>query len=401
MSFFKRLFSADYRAAISAEAAGQLEQAAEHYVLAGEHGHAARVHLARADRATSRADKITALRDALHWADQIPEMKPRIYKALGRTLLDQVRAEGVATERDKERVRQAAQMLMRGGDFQAAGQALESIDDAQRAALAYSKGGLVDRMEQVLSKDDARVERERVLRDRFADYEMYMRMGQRDAARDALRQCVDAADHKAEYRRLLDELESRFITGGLVVLRRRQDPAIAAFAGTSLTLGRDNLCELPLRTVGVSRRHAVITIAEPAAEPRFHLSDAGSKFGTSIAGMPISGAVALADRGAFTLGHHGIVEYQVRGQPPHLTLLPTTGRDRGRAFVAGGPGESLDLAHLLELPIAIEFRDGRPHLSRTADGVSLTLDGEVIAHGSVQLIHGDQLVIDGNDVEVL
>jgi hypothetical protein len=117
--------------------------------------------------------------------------------------------------------------------------------------------------------------------------------------------------------------------------------------------------------------------------------------------MSISGAMALADRGALTLGHHAIVEYQVRDQPPHLTLLPTTGRDRGRAFVAGGPDERLDLAHLLELPIAIEFHDGRPHLVRTAEGVSITLDREVIAHGSVQLIHGDQLVIDGNDVEVL
>jgi tetratricopeptide (TPR) repeat protein len=401
LSYFKRLFSADYRAAVSAEAAGQLEQAAEHYVLAGEHGHAARVHLARADRATGRADRIAALRDALHWADQLPEIKPRIYKSLGTILLEQARAEGVATERDKERVRQAAQMLMRGGDFQAAGEAFESIDDAQRAAVAYSKGGLVDRMERVLGKDDVRLERERVLRDSFATYEMHMRIGERDAARDALRRCVEAADQKTEYRRLLDELESRLITGGLVVLRRRQDPAVAAFAGKIITLGRDNLSELPLRTVGVSRRHAEITIAGPGVEPRFHLADAGSRNGTSIAGMPISGAVALVDRGAFTLGHHCIIEYQVRGEPPQLTLLPTTGRDRGRAFVAGGPDECLDLAHLLDLPLAIELRAGRPHLVRTTEGVSLTLDREKIAHGSVQLIHGDQLVIDGHDLEVL
>jgi hypothetical protein len=253
----------------------------------------------------------------------------------------------------------------------------------------------------VLGKDDVRLERERVLRDSFATYEMHMRIGERDAARDALRRCVEAADQKTEYRRLLDELESRLITGGLVVLRRRQDPAVAAFAGKIITLGRDNLSELPLRTVGVSRRHAEITIAGPGVEPRFHLADAGSRNGTSIAGMPISGAVALVDRGAFTLGHHCIIEYQVRGEPPQLTLLPTTGRDRGRAFVAGGPDECLDLAHLLDLPLAIELRAGRPHLVRTAEGVSLTLDREKIAHGSVQLIHGDQLVIDGHDLEVL
>ena len=51
VSFLRRMFSADYRAAVAAEAAGNVDLAAERYALAGEHEGAVRMHLARAARA--------------------------------------------------------------------------------------------------------------------------------------------------------------------------------------------------------------------------------------------------------------------------------------------------------------------------------------------------------------
>lgn len=401
MGILKRLFSAEYRAAVSAEAAGQLEQAAEHYVLAGEHAEAARIHLARADRAMSRADRVAALRDALHWAGSQPELARRIHRELGRVLMDQVRAEGVATQRDKERVREAARLLMLGGDHAAAGEAFESIDDIQSATAAYSQGGLVDRMELVLFKDDLQARQDRTLRDGFANYEMHLRMGERDAARDDLRSCIQSADNKAGYRRLLDELESRLITGGVVVLRHRQGPVITALCIPSLALGRDNLCELPLRAGSVSRRHAEISVGPADADPRFHVRDAGSRKGTSIAGLPIAGSVPLAGEGTFALAEDCAIAYLVRGQPAHLILRVQSGPDRGRALIAGGPDERLDLGPILGLPVCVEFREGRPFLDRTDRSATLKLGTELIAEGAVQLIHGDELVIDASEVDVL
>lgn len=399
MSLFKRLLSADYRAAVSAEAAGQLEQAAEHYVLAGEHAEAVRIHLARAERAMSRADRIAALRDALHWAQGDATLGPRIYKRLGRVLLDQARDEGVATHRDRERVREAAEMLMLGGDFKTAGEALESIGDAQGAARAYTRGGLVERIEAVLTRDDERLGRERLVRDAFADYELHLRVGERDQAREALRRCVDAAEDKSEYRRLHDELESRLITGGVVSLRRRGQQPVTAVAAGSVGLGRDVLCELPLRAGGVSRRHAEIAIGAASATPRFHLRDAGSRNGTTIAGLPIAGAVPLTGEGSFGLGDQCSIEYRVIGEPAHLVLRVQSGLELGRVLVAGGPGEALEVSAALGVPVAVVFRDGRPHLERQGD-VRVQLGGEVIARGGVQLIHGDELVIGGVEVDV-
>ena len=401
LSFFKRIFSADYRAARSAEAAGHLEQAAEHYALAGEHSEAARVHLARSERAASRNDRIAALRDALHWAGETPELERKILERLGRTMWEQLQAEGIATQRDNQRVREAAEVLIQGGDYKTAGEAYEAIDALQDAAQAYKRGGLVERMEMALTQDEERVQRERALRDGFANYQMHMRIGDRDAARNDLQRALSSADKKGEYRRLLDELESRLITGGVVAMRKRQGPQVSAAARSAIVLGRDNLCEMPLRAGGISRHHAEISLIEPPDPHRFQVRDVGSRNGTFLAGMAIDGVVPLAESGRITLGEHCDVDFRVSGSPAHLYLDIASGMDRGRILVAAAEDEAIDIGQFFDARIALVFRRGRPFLQRLAEGISIHLGSETIAHGEVQLIHGDQLVIDGAEIEVL
>lgn len=399
MSFFKRLLSADYRAAVNAEAAGQLDQAAERYALAGEYEHAARVHLARSERASNRATEIAALRDALHWAGDDNELRRQIHIRLGRTLLAKAQAEGIATHTDKQKVREAAEMLMAGGDFEHAGKAFESIDDLQRAAIAYGRGGLVDQMEQVLGKDDERSQKNREVDDAYARYELQLRLGERDEARDALRACVAAAENKAEYRRLLDTLESRLITGGTVVIRRRQGPELILTALSTVVLGRDPLCQMPLRSTGVSRRHAEIAMGAAGDKPRFHLRDLDSRNGTRIGDLPLAGAVPLAGTGTFRLGDHCIVEFAESMQPAQLTVSVRSGLDQGRALIIAGPGEPVDLGPILGVAAALALRDGRPFLKSRAQ-TPIRLSGEEVAVGEIQLIHGDELLIGDLEVEV-
>src|SRR5688572_33268759 len=92
VGFFRRLFSADFRAALAAEAAGDLEVAAERYAVAGHRDAAVRVHLARARRADNRNDEIAALRDALHWAPAEGDSRKQAARALGEALLARCRA---------------------------------------------------------------------------------------------------------------------------------------------------------------------------------------------------------------------------------------------------------------------------------------------------------------------
>lgn len=397
MGFFKRLFSADYRAAVAAEAAGELELAAERYALAGQPDAAVRVHLARADRAPSRKGEIAALRDAHHWTNgEDADLKARVQRRLGKALYAQARAEGIATARDRERVLEAAELLLAGGAYQESGEAFESIGDDAGAVRAYRSGGLVDKMEDALLRDARRAEEARAESDAYLDYEVAARGGDRDGAIRALRRAVEASAQKTEYRRLLDELEARLIAGGSVTLAIRQRGRITVFGGERLLIGRDPLCDYVLRSGGVSRRHAEIAVT--GSPPAFTLTDAGSRNGTKVGGMPLAGSIPLAGTGTFELGDQCEIGYQVAGDPPLLTLQIATGLDQDNSLRAGVEGAVIDLADL-GVPLAIYFRDGRPMVGHP--GVDIILDGQRIAHGDVQLIHGDSLSVEGVEIEVL
>src|SRR5262249_24778258 len=147
-------------------------------------------------------------------------------KALGRALWESIKAEGIATERDRAKVREAADMLVAGDDHSTAGEALEAIGDHQAAALAYSAGGLVEKMELALTKEDQLCLRAGEESDGFAAYQTNMRVGRRDDARAELLRSIGAAEQAGDYRRLLDQLDTALLTAGKVELKRRGKPTI-------------------------------------------------------------------------------------------------------------------------------------------------------------------------------
>ncbi len=399
MGFLRRLLSGDLRSAVAAEAAGNVDLAAERYGLAGDREGAVRMHLARAARAVDRGAEIAALRDAVHWAGNEPSLRRQAAGALGRALLAKATAEGIAVERDRERVREAAALLAAAGDHRAAGDALEKIGDLTAAAAAFSAGGLVERLEQALARDEAVSDRVRAEREAFAEYETHLRVGRRDDARADLQRALAAAASPGDYRRLLDQLEAALLTGGRLELRRRAKAAVIACAVPRLVLGRDALADLPLRTTGISRSHAVIEVGPAAGPgPRFTLRDDGSRNGTTLAGLPLAGAVPLVGAGTFGLGEDCRVDFVADGEPTILRLTVTGGLDRGTVLVAGGDGELLSL-DAAGLACDVVFASGRPYLGRGQAGAA-EFGGEPLGAGRVQLIRGDRLVIDGEPLEV-
>jgi tetratricopeptide (TPR) repeat protein len=391
VSFFRR-FSADHRAAVAAEAAGNVDLAAERYALAGDHEGAVRMHLARAARAPTRNAEIGALRDALRWAGEDPQLRKQASKALGRALLENARAEGIATERDRTKVREAADMLAAGDDHYSAGEALESIGDHQAAALAYSAGGLVEKMEQALSKEDQRYLKQREEADAFADYQTHMRTGRRDDARAELVRALASTDNVGEYRRLLDQLDTALLTAGKVELKRRSKPTIVACAATKIVLGRDALCDVALRAGGVSRQHAEIDRTPEG----FQLRDLDSRNGTSVAGLPLVGKVPLAGSGKFGLGDECSIDFETKDGI--LIARIANGLDRGLALIAGDDGQRLDLSGF-GLGIDILFQKGRPTLGR-GTSKEVRFNDEPLGELRVQLIRGDRIVADGDEIDI-
>lgn len=386
------MLSADYRAAVAAEAAGNVDLAAERYALAGEHAGAVRMHLARAARAASRTAELGALRDAMRWAGDDPALQKQAAAALGKALWETVKAEGVATERDRKRVREAAELLVTGENHQLAGEALEAIGDHLAAANAYSAGGLVEKMESALALDDASNSRLREEADAHASYETSMRVGRRDEARAELVRAVASTPTAGEYRRLLDQLDTALITAGKVEIKRRGKPLIVACAAEKLVLGRDPLCDLTLRAGGVSRQHAEI---ERAPEG-FLLRDLDSRNGTTVHGLPLAGRVPLAGTGKFGLGDECTIDYELAEGV--LILRCAGGLDRGVALIAGDDGQRLDLAPL-GCGFDLIFRAGRPLLGR-GTYTDVMFNGEPLGDVRVQLIRDDRLTAGGDEIDI-
>jgi hypothetical protein len=388
----RRMFSADYRAAVAAEAAGDVELAAERYALAGEYDGAVRMHLARAARAPTRPGELAALRDAVRWAGDDPELKRRAAAALGKALWDAAKAEGIATERDRARVREAAELLIAGGAHALAGEALETIRDYVAAANAYSAGGLVEKMEAALARDDAAHDAVREETDAFAGYQTAMRVGRRDEARSELVRAVAAASAAAEYRRLLDELDTAMLTAGRLELKRRGKPLIVACAAPRIVLGRDPLCDLTLRAGGVSRQHAEI---ERTADG-FALRDLDSRNGTKLAGLPLAGKVALGVAGQIGLGDECAIDYEIAGGA--LVLHVRGGLDRGVALIAAAEGARIELAPL-GVGLDVVFQRGRPLLGR-GTCKSVTFNDEPLGDVRVQVIRKDRVLADSDEIDL-
>jgi hypothetical protein len=220
-----------------------------------------------------------------------------------------------------------------------------------------------------------------------------MRVGRRDDARAELVRSIAAAEQAGEYRRLLDQLDTALLTAGKVELKRRGKPTLVACAAPKIVLGRDPLCDLSLRAGGVSRQHAEI---ERTPDGVFHLRDLDSRNGTSVAGLPLVGRVPLAGTGRFGLGDECALDFESTGTI--LTLRVTNGIDRGAALVAGGEGDKLALAPL-GLALDVVFQHGRPMLGR-GTCTSVKFNDEPLGDLRVQLIRGDRIHADGDEIDV-
>jgi len=220
--------------------------------------------------------------------------------------------------------------------------------------------------------------------------------GERDAAHKALVACIDAAELKGEYRRLLSDLDRRLLIEGRVTLSTGGNRLTLA-AIFPLLIGRDPDCQLQVRGQTVSRRHTRILSCPGGG---FTLEDAGSHNGTLLNGLPIGAPMQLPASGEIGLGGPACtVGFTLEGDPPStLQLKVSSGLDNGKLLVAGaGPH---DVSKHLEVgpPLTVWFDNGRP-LARSKLG-HLQLNGARVG-GQIQLIRDDLLDVDGRRIEVM
>lgn len=411
MNLLLRIFSPSYRRALAAEAAGSYLEAARAYALCGLRHKVAEMHLLESDRLAGLRERagesldarLHELRAAVHWLDDgSPEGRAllgRVGRAYVAALTQAAGGPGraVISAREQQLCREAAQLSLRAGDPLTAGEAFELCGDREGAAEAYKDAGEIERMEALLRRQERQRTMQSEERERFADYRLHMQLGRRDQAALSLRACMAAAADPAEPGRLLRELGERLLSGGKVLLRGPSSPPGAPGApghgeaeapiwyvgAFPLLIGRGADCHLVLTDPGVSRCHASISLSpalSPGSAPAFLLKDAGSRNGTALGGLPISGELPLRGAGVIGIGEHCALDFTVEGAA--LTLRVARGLGRGQVLRASPAPLPLDRG------LELAFIEGRPHLRAQDPAARLVLNGQP-APPSVQLILGD------------
>jgi pSer/pThr/pTyr-binding forkhead associated (FHA) protein len=300
--------------------------------------------------------------------------------------LDDVQRDGVLGRRERQRLGEAAERLERVGRFAEAATAFELLGELDAAVRCLERGGEVERLERVYELLGRREDRARRLDRLLADYEAAMRVGARVDAETALREAAHEAPDDATVSRLLRRLTAR----------RPPDYRVSITVGAErlvivgqlpARLGRVD-ADVTLRGASVSRQHAEL-VADGAG---LGLRDLGSRNGTLVQGVPLTGTMRLDAETRVGLGED--VELSVEPQDgPRARVTVSRGVDRGLRFEVGQAP-----LPLLDLPVRVRFPEGRATLC-PGPGSDLRLDGQRCV-APVTLLLGDRLEIAGQSVEV-
>lgn len=368
MSRWARLLSADYREAVAAEAAGDLERAATAFLRAGDAQRVVELRRRLADAADDPGERIRHLRAARSVADDGVDRASRLAleRALG-TALAAVGEPGALAE--------AVTRFEAAGDTLGAAETLLALGREDEARATLARGRHFERLE-ALDRETARREAEDAAEDDVVRRaRAATRAGDRAGALSILGSAGGAA---AVLRR---EIEGARPEGRLALAAAGTGAAVTVVGALPVVLGRAPESALPLSDPGISRHHARLDRDGDG----FRLADLGSRNGTWIDGLPVGDGFALPPRGRFEMGERCRVTFRAVGEAA-LCLEIEEGLAAGaRALVLAGPA---DLSEVLPVPPSLRLDVASGWLRLSGDG--LTLGGAPVP-GPVDLLVDDRV----------
>ena len=400
MSFFKKLFSSSYRQGVALEGAGRYREAAQHYLLAGERHHVARMHRLAARDEKDPYSRVDALRKALDFVEHSPE-EPAVRSAreeLRRELADALVAvaehSGLLDRSDRSRLQEAAEIYIAQGAHNEAGEVFARLGFLNRAAESFKTAGNIGRMEEMFQRVEV-IDVSKAAFDRAFDaYEFARMAGDPIGTIEALGRCVELRPQDAGLVARLQRLKERMPTCGRLTTRAAQGSWVL-MGGQSLGIGREDENEILLLDPGVSRRHARIIVHSGAPV----LEDLESSHGTFIEGRQIGHGVPLGEEGSFRIGKDVSIRYRFRegGQPPGIFEV-TSGYLKGQRFMWTPriltTGIPPDEPEWLPPGLALEFRRDYWHVVPSMCHGPVTLDNRTLTTPTILRI-GDELVFSG------
>ena len=343
MSLWARLRSADYREALAAEAAGDLERAATRFSRAGYPGEVIRLRRRLAAEATGPAERVRHLRSALTVAEA------GFGEDVLRGSLRQSLARALVAAGDSGSLAQAVALYRAEGDHHGAAEALLSLGQEAEARGELAAGHLFERLER-LDRATARREADAAARDAAtAAAEARAAEGDRAGAAAALAG-LDPAAVTGAAAALRDRLADARPQGRLALAAGGTGAAVTVLGTLPVILGRTPESALPFADAGISRHHARLDGDRGA----FRLADLESRNGTWLDGLPVGAGFELPDAGRFSLGERCRVAFRRLGEGALLLEVEQGLAAGARAVVLAGPA---DLAGVLPglPPVRVAF----------------------------------------------
>lgn len=308
MSFWDRMFGRGSREASArkAEARGELAQASALWAEAGRVDEAARVMLLRGD-----AD--SDLRQKLAFYVQAAALAPLGTEAnraarLKRAALVVAMAEGGRDGRAHAAVSGAVRLglLEVARDLEALGELTKSAEafaaagDVEGEARALALAGDVDRLEDLLSSQQANDRETRSRQSLSGDLELLVSTGRRRDALGAATAFLKAHPSDASMRDRLRGLQGRRIEGP-VVRGVFGGQTLTLVLGDEVTIGRTE-GSLRIASTAVSRKHLSVSRAAGGTNAAVVMRDLASRNGVQLHGMDMTGDIPLGDGVDLRLG---------------------------------------------------------------------------------------------------
>lgn len=373
MGLFERIFGRGRQArlAYKAELRGDLAAAAELYGESGELAEAARIMLLRGDAETEPRLRMVHYTQALATAPEGHVVKDAARVKRAELLVAQL-AGGALSAASRALLAGAAADLAQAGQAARAAEVFALAGDQEGEAGALAQAGDVERLESVLTSQEARDSAARGYKEVAAQVELLLAEGRR-------REALAAVDALAAYDAALAgekaaEIRGRKAEGPIARVLLRGAP-VTLVLGAEVVIGR-NEGAIRVASQAVSRQHLRISREGGAAVVR----DLGSRNGTQLRSMSLVGAIPIGDGLELQLGK----EVRLGARPSPVLSGAIDLELAGTTYVAPlGPAV---LAEGWRIEVA---SDGWVELVSSKDNPAYF--GRVVLDPRASLLHGDEL----------
>ncbi len=282
---FDRLFGKSRDAAVlaqRAEVAGDLARAVQLWVDAGQAQEAARVMVMRGDVELDSAKRLQHYVQAITLAPEAHAVRAEARRKRALLAIEMARS-GVTSAAARRDLIDAASELEALGEAARAAEAYAIAGDVEGEARSLVEAGEVEKLEDVLTRDNERERGERASRDSFAEVDRLVAGGER---RQAIARARATANEEKERAILAKRATAPRVTIELDGKR------VQLVLGDEVILGRSEGA-ITIASHAISRSHVAIARAGDHVEVR----DLGSRNGTELRGMRIGGPLPVPGEG--------------------------------------------------------------------------------------------------------